>query len=126
MNRRAVLAGTGVWAATLGAGCSELMSSTNHHVRIWNDRETSHDVSVELEFDGEKSTYGPKTVESGSSWRVKRFETRGILTVRCYADGELVWDDMHDIPTPDGDRSSYALVFLRPDGEVEGRVEQDD
>ncbi|WP_276256332.1 hypothetical protein [Halomontanus rarus] len=125
MNRRAVLAGAGVWAAGLVAGCSELISSSDHLIIILNERESNHEVSVELDLDGEESTYGPKTVESGDDWRVKRFETQGTLTVRCHVDGELVWDDMHDIP-PDGDRRSSALVVLEPGDEVQGWVEQDD
>ena len=129
MERRLLLAGLGMGTITLVAGCADSPSSTaspNHLVSISNRRETSHDVFVELQIDGEEHEYGPEKVVSGSDWDVETIDSTGTLTVQVYVDEELVWDDTHDIPTPGENRNSYVIVWLESDGEVNAFVEVED
>ena len=129
MERRSLLAGLGTGTITHVAGCTDFLSSTaspNHLVSISNQRETSHDVFVEIQIDGEEDEYGPETVVSGSDWDVETIDSTGTLTVRVYVDEELVWDDTHEIPTPGENRNSYAIVRLETDGEVNAFVEVED
>ena len=116
MYRRTLLAGAGIGGTALLAGCSDpIRGSTDHLVQIVNLRETAHDVFVETDFEGETSEYGPKTIEPNGNWKVRRVESRGELTVRVHVDDTLIWDDTHEIPTPSGDRRSFAQVELLPD-----------
>ncbi|MFP8952251.1 hypothetical protein ACLI4Z_04640 [Natrialbaceae archaeon A-arb3/5] len=129
MQRRPLLAGLGTGMGTLVAGCSAIPSATaspTHLVQVANSRETSHDVLVELERDGEEREHGPKTVTPSTTWDVEQIESTGTVTVRVYVDDALVWDDTHEIPTPGENRSSYAVVRLEPDGEVRAFVEAED
>lgn len=129
MNRRKCLAGLGAGASVLVVGCSGLLSDSDtpdHFVQIANGRETDQEVVVETEFEGEETEYGPQTIEPSDKWEVSRFRSHGELTVRVYVNAELVWDDTHEIPTPGGDRRSFAQVELLPDDKVRARVKQED
>ena len=128
MERRVLLAGLGTLASTLVAGCTAFRSSTSspsHRIRILNQRQTSHDILVELKIDGEEREYGPETVEAGNDWSVATIESLGSLTVRATVDEELVWEDTHDVPTTETG-ASRVIVQLSSGGDVDGFVEVDD
>ncbi|OVE82849.1 hypothetical protein B2G88_18875 [Natronolimnobius baerhuensis] len=78
-----------------------------------------------MEFGGEETEYGPQTIGPSENWEVRRFDSEGELTIRVYVDEELIWDDTHEIPTPSGDRRSFAQVELLPDDEVRTLVKQE-
>lgn len=129
MYRRKYLGGLGAGTTALVAGCSGVLSDSNtpdHLVTIANSRETPNDVFVEMDFDGEETEYGPRTIETGDIWDVRHIESTGELTVRFYVDDELIWDDTHEIPTPGGDRGSVTQVALLPNDEVRTEVTQED
>lgn len=129
MDRRTLLLGVGSGTTALVSSCSRLVDRTatpDHLVQIANGRETAHDAFVELDFEGETDEYGPRTIEPGASWTVRRVESRGELTVRVFVDEKLVWSDTHEIPTPGRDRRSFAQVELLPDGDVLARVKRED
>lgn len=119
-RRELLIGGLGVAAATT-AGAFWYMNEdgVDHVVTVYNGREDPHDVTVDLEFDGQSTTYGPETIPgNGSEWTTTRFDSRGELTVRFDVDGEVVREDVHEIPTVERSRSSFAMLELLPDDEI--------
>ena len=113
------------------AGCSGFggpfaeSDEPTHLVQVGNGRERAHDVRVDVEFEGERDEYGPRTVEAGENWEVRRIERRGTLTVWVHVDGELVWEDTHEVPTPGAGRKSFTQLELLPDGETRTEVTEE-
>ncbi|MHC3436567.1 hypothetical protein ACYJ1Y_00370 [Natrialbaceae archaeon A-gly3] len=132
MNRRTILGTVGSGTALLLAGCSGFANpfvesdGPTHLVQVGNGRDTAHDVRVDLTFDGESDEYGPRTVEPGENWEVRRIEHQVTLTVRVHVDDELVWEDTHEVPTPGAGRKSFTQLELLPDDEVRTEVIQED
>lgn len=135
MKRRTLLAGTGTGASTLVAGCSRFngvstltdgSNSPNHLVQITNYRDTAQKAFVECGLENEISEYGPESVELDETWQVTRVENQGTFTVRFYVNDELVWEDTHEVPTPNERRSSSAHVELLPDDETRTQVMVED
>ena len=98
---------------------------TDSPVQVGNRRERTHDVRVDLEVDGESDEFGPRTLEAGENWEVKRIERQGSLTVWVDVDGELVWEDSHEVPTPGAGRKSFTQLELLPDEEVRTEVTEE-
>lgn len=127
-SRRAFAAGAiGIGASTLLGGCFQRLSeagrdSVDHLVEVNSVRRSEHAVSVRTEFDGETSSYGPRDVGYQAHWEVAQFTKPGELTVSFRVDGEVVWDDAHELPELSGSRKSFSLLELQPDGEILTRV----
>ena len=130
MNRRQLLAlaGTGGVGLAVGyalGGSLDLRSILGngeryqHEVRVSNARETTHEVRVESEFEGDQ-VYGPRTLKPDENWEVTRYEDRGDVTIRFYVDDDLVWLTTHEIPNPYG-TNGYSMVgiTLTPEDEVD-------
>lgn len=98
----------------------------NHVIIVANERDSSHDVTVETKHGGSSSTYGPRRIESGDQWEVTTFTSSGTVSATFDVDGSRVWETTHEIPTTDSDRSSIVLLELLPDGEVRTRIKAEE
>jgi len=130
MNRRSMLAAAGAVVTTFTAGCSGgvpgIVSPTpSHYISVGNRRETSQEVFVELTLNEIEHEYGPRTVAPETTWDVTRIESRGRLTVRVSVNGELVWDESHEVPTS-RDGVSVAELVLEPDDDIYTAVWSED
>ncbi|MDJ1433088.1 hypothetical protein [Halostagnicola sp. A-GB9-2] len=127
-NRRNILLTGGTVLAGV-AGTFMLLNrdeNIEHVLLVQNNRDTEYEVMVEGELNDEPFTFGPETVKGGQTWTVDRIDQGGTLSASFTVDGGEVWQTTHEIPTPEGDRRSFAHLILEPDGEVFHTVKQED
>jgi hypothetical protein len=94
-------------------------TTVNHYIRVWNNRETAHEVTVRWSLDEEQPKSRSQTVESDSKWEPAQFRSHSELFVQFYVQGEQVWEDTHEIPTAYGKPGeSWVGITLQPTGEV--------
>ena len=128
MERRRLLTGTGVLVTgILGALAVDRLwvlpwqERVNHEPMAYNSRESSHDVEIEVERDGETQTFGPRTLSPDEGWTAATLDDGGQLTVRYLVDGDLAWEDTHEPPELRRGRSSSVRLAIRSDG-YEGMI----
>ncbi|AGB16805.1 hypothetical protein Halru_2218 [Halovivax ruber XH-70] len=127
LQRRTVIAGLGLLGSCGAlAGWLWRRDAPNHAIVVASLHEASHEVTVQYELGADEQTFGPTELAEGESWQVAHIETRGDVTVRFWVDGELAWEDTHEIPALEAGRSSIVLFEIQPDGEFLHRVKVED
>ena len=102
------------WLSSLGDS-----TTVNHYIRVWNNRETSHEVTVTWSLGGQTESIS-QTVEPSSEWEVTQFRSQDELSVQFSVQGKQVWEDTHEIPTAHGTNGeSWIGITLQPMGEVD-------
>ena len=94
----------------------------DHLIEVRNEREQSHEVTVEYDIDGTGLCHGPWRIKPGEIWGVRSVRDLGTLSLTVTVDGEEELEDSHEVPLQRSG-SSAVVITLRESGFLTSRIE---
>lgn len=96
-------------------GCASLPPYSTHEVSAENYRNSSVELTVEIQ--GEEGTVlnTSKEMEPGEDWEILTQETSGTFTISARTASGLEDTEEYSLPLTKSDLTSYATIRIKPD-----------